>query len=249
MEMPLKGRLRSTRTPLFGTWISSSSITCLDALRGLGFDWFVVDGEHAPVNPETLAALLAIVGPTDAVPLVRVGNVDPFLIKQALDCGAHGVVVPLVSTEAQARAAVSFAKYPPEGVRGAAAAAASRYGTELSAYLKGANAATTVAVQIETREALANLEAIAGVPGVDLLFVGPQDLTLSLGLGDDRRNPKVLDAMRRVVEVAERNGKVAGTLVVNPEEKRSAVDLGFRFIALASDVRFLIQGAKYYLES
>ena len=129
-------------------------------------------------------------------------------------------------------------------MRGAAAAAASRYGTELASYLRTANAETMVGVQIETTEALENLDAIAGMNGVDILFVGPQDLTLSLGLLDDRKNPRVREAMRTVVEACEKHGKVPGTLVINPDEKRTAVELGFRFISLASDVRFLLDGAR-----
>jgi 2-keto-3-deoxy-L-rhamnonate aldolase RhmA len=246
MKNPLKSRLRSSREPCFGTWISSSSLVCLDVLRGMGFDWFMIDTEHAPVNPETLSAMVSLLGEGGPTPLVRVGNVDQYLIKQALDAGAHGVLVPLVNTEAQAKAAVAFAKYPPDGMRGAAAAAASRYGTELPSYLRSANEETLVGAQIETKEALDNLEAIGGVNGVDILFVGPQDLTLSLGLLDDRKNPKVRQAMRAVVETCERLGKVPGTLVVDPEEKRIAVELGFRFISLASDVRFLITGAESY---
>jgi len=246
MKNSLKSRLRASREPCFGTWISSSSLVCLDALRGLGFEWFMIDTEHAPVNPETLAAMVSLLGDDGPTPLVRVGNVDQYLVKQALDVGAHGVLVPLVNTEAQAKAAVAFAKYPPDGVRGAAAAAASRYGAELASYLRTANSETLVGVQIETKEALDHLESIAGVNGVDLLFVGPQDLTLSLGLLDDRKNPKVRDSMRAVVEACERHGKVPGTLVIDPEERRVAVELGFRFISLASDVRFLITGANSY---
>jgi 4-hydroxy-2-oxoheptanedioate aldolase len=246
MKNSLKSRLRASKEPSFGTWISSSSFLALDALRGLGFDWFMIDTEHAPVNPETLAAMVALLGEGNPTPLVRVGNVDQYLVKQALDAGAHGILVPLVSTEAQAKQVVSFAKYPPDGVRGAAAAAASRYGTDLPSYLRTANAETLVGVQIETREALGNVEAIAAIDGVDLLFVGPTDLTLSLGLLDDRKNPTVREAMRRVVAACERHGKVPGTLVIDPEEKRAAVDLGFRFISLASDVRFLLNGAKAF---
>lgn len=248
MKFALKQRLRSASQPSYGTWIASASLVALDALQGLGFDWFVIDTEHAQLNPETIAAMVALLGDGGPRPLVRVGNVDPYLVKQALDTGAEGILVPLVSSEAQAKAAVAFAKYPPDGVRGAAAAASSRYGTELASYLRTANAETVVGVQIETREALAQLDAIAGVSGVDLLFVGPQDLTLSLGLLDDRKNPRVREAMRRVVETCERHGKVPGTLAVDPEEKRAAVELGFRFIALASDVRFLLQGARAYLK-
>jgi 4-hydroxy-2-oxoheptanedioate aldolase len=246
MSSGLRERLTSSRDPCFGTWIGSSSLVALDALRGLGFEWFMIDTEHAQVNPETLAAMVALLGPGGPAPLVRVGNVDQYLVKQALDAGARGILVPLVSTAEQAKAVVAFAKYPPAGVRGAAATAASRYGVELAAYLRSANASTLVGVQIETREALENLESIARVDGVDLLFVGPTDLTLNLGLVDDRKNPKVRDAMRSVVAACERHGKVPGTLVVDAEEKRAAVELGFRFISLASDLRFLVAGANAY---
>jgi 2-keto-3-deoxy-L-rhamnonate aldolase RhmA len=249
MKNSLKERLLHSTGPCFGTWISSSSFVAMDALRGLGFEWFMIDTEHAPVNPETLATMVAMLGGIGPPALVRVGNVDQYLIKQALDAGASGVLVPLVSTEAPARQVVSFAKYPPEGVRGAAAAAASRYGIELASYLRTANAETIVGVQIETKEGVKNVGEIAAVSGVDLLFVGPQDLTLSLGLLDDRKNPQVRDAMRRVVEACEQHGRIPGTLVIDPEERRAAVELGFRFISLASDVRFLIDGAKSYLTS
>ena len=249
MTDPLKARILSSPKPSFGTWISTSSLVSVDALQGLGFDWFMVDTEHAQVNPETLAAMVAVLGESGPRPLVRVGNVDQYLIKQALDSGAEGILVPLVSTVEQARSAVSFAKYPPDGVRGGAAAASSRYGTQLATYLRTANARTLVGVQIETREALENLDSIARVDGVDLLFVGPTDLTLSLGLVDDRKNARVRDAMKSVVAACERTGKIAGTMVVDADEKRFAVDAGFRFISLASDVRFLIHGAKSYLSS
>ena len=249
VKNPLKARLLGTKSTSFGTWISSSSVVALDAIRELGFDWFMIDTEHSQVDPETLAAMIAILAGRGVAPFVRVGDVDQYLVKQALDADAYGILAPLVSNEAQAKATVAFSKYPPRGVRGAAAAAPSRYGTGLAAYLREANAETLVGIQIETREALDHLDAIASVEGLDLLFVGPQDLTLNLGLLDDRKNPKVREAMRRVVEACERHGKIPGTLIVDPEEKKAAVDLGFRFISLASDVRFLIEGARHYLQA
>jgi 4-hydroxy-2-oxoheptanedioate aldolase len=243
----LKRRLAEGKSPSFGTWISSSSLVVADALQETGLDWLMIDTEHSQVNPETLAGMIAGFGEGGPTPLVRVGNVDQYLVKQALDAGAHGILVPLVSTEAQARTVVAFAKYPPDGIRGAAAAPASRYGRELASYLRSANAETFVGVQIETKEALENLDAIARVPGVDMLFVGPTDLTLSLGLLDDRKNPIVRQAMQRVVATCAAHGKVPGTLVVDADEKHRAVELGFRFISLASDVRFLLEGAKTFL--
>jgi 2-keto-3-deoxy-L-rhamnonate aldolase RhmA len=246
---PLRGRLLAERRLSPGTWISSSSVAVADALRTLPFDWCMIDTEHAPVNPETLAAMVAVLRGPGPAPLVRVGDADVYLIKQALDAGAEGILVPLVNSEAQARSVVAYAKYPPVGVRGAAAAAASRYGTELGAYLRRANDATLVGVQIETRAAVEAVDRIAGVDGIDLLFVGPQDLTLSLGLVDDRKNAAVRAAMRSVVAACERHGKIPGTLVIDPDEKKAAVDLGFRFVALAADLRFLLQGARAFLDA
>ena len=246
MSEPLRHRLRAGTSPSFGTWISTSSVVCVDALKELPFDWFVIDTEHAHVNPETLAAMVAVLGRDGPTPLVRVGDVDQYLVKQALDAGARGILVPLVNTEAQAKAAVAYAKYPPTGVRGIASAPSTRYGLDLAGYLRRANDETLVGVQIETRQALENLDAIAAVDGIDLLFVGPQDLTLNLGLVDDRKNPKLREAMRTVVQACERHGRVAGTLVVDAEEKRAAHALGFRFLSLASDVRFLLNGAKAF---
>ncbi len=249
MPKPIGPRLRASNGPSFGTWISSASLVCVDALKGLGFDWFVIDTEHAQVNPETVAAMVASQGESDPAPLVRVGQVDPYLIKQALDAGAHGILVPLVNTPAQAKSAVAFAKYPPQGIRGIASAPASRYGKELATYLRRANHDTLVGVQIETKEALDPVEEIAGLEGVDLLFVGPQDMALNLGLMDDRRHPTLRAAMRTVATACERNGKIAGTLVVDQDEKQAARELGFRFVALASDVRFMITGARALLEA
>ena len=247
MRRPLVQRLRDGGAPSFGTWISSSSPVCLDALDGLGFEWFMIDTEHAHVNPETLAQMVALQRSRSGAPLVRVGEVDQYLIKSALDTGAEGVLLPLVNSAEEAKRAVSFAKYPPDGVRGIASAASTEYGKDLAGYLRRANAETLVGVQIETREALANVDAIAAVEGVDVLFVGPQELTLNLGLVDQRKDPLVREALRRVADAASARGKVAGTLVVDAEEKRTAVELGYRFIGLASDVRFLLNGARALL--
>ncbi len=243
----MKERLATATGPVFGTWIASASVVVADALKDLGFDWVMIDTEHSPINGETLAAILAILSDSGPRPMVRVGDVDQYRVKQALDAGAHGVLAPLVNSESDATDLVRFAKYPPDGVRGAAAAAASRYGLELTSYLRAANSQTVVGVQIETPSALERVDAIAAVDGVDLLFVGPQDLTLNLGRGVERTHPEVRAAMRSVVAACERHGKIPGTLVIDPEEKRAAVDLGFRFISLAADLRFLIQGAQYYL--
>ena len=170
-------------------------------------------------------------------------------MKSALDLGAHGVLFPLVNNAEEARRAVSFAKYPPAGIRGVAPRKAADFGDSLAQYIRSANDLTIVAVQVETAEALANLDGIASTPGVDIVFVGPSDLTMSLGLVDDRGNQKVVQAMQKVVESCIRHGRAPGVLAATPAEASRDVELGFKFIGLGSDVRFLKAGAAEFLKA
>jgi 2-keto-3-deoxy-L-rhamnonate aldolase RhmA len=182
-------------------------------------------------------------------PLVRVGVVGQYPIKSALDMGAHGVVCPMVSTAEDAQDAVRFVKYPPDGIRGVGPRKASNYGLNTPEYVRTANEWTIVAAQIETTQALENLERILSVKGIDIGFVGPADLSMSLGHFFDRSNPKVTEEMKAVVASCETHHKVPGVLAANPEEAKQALSLGFRFVALGSDFRYLISGAKSFLDS
>jgi 2-keto-3-deoxy-L-rhamnonate aldolase RhmA len=247
MNAELKRKLYDNEV-CFGTWISSSSPNTLDLLRRLKFDWFVLDSEHSPINAETLNSMIQILGDSSS-PMVRVGLNDQYLIKLALDAGAAGVVVPLVNTKEEATRAVSYSLYPPLGVRGAAATRASNYGLDFGRYVRRANEEVIIAIQVETRDALANIDEILNVKGIDIAFVGPSDMTVSLGLVDDRTNPKVIEAMRSVVAACERHGKIPGVMAITPEEAKNAVKLGFRFVSLASDMKFLAAGAKAFLSA
>ena len=231
-----------------GTWVTVGHPDVPDIMEALGFDWVVFDTEHAPIGPESLASMIQALDPSKMCPLVRVGQVDQYLVKSALDMGAHGIVCPLVSSPREAASAVRFAKYPPLGVRGVAPRKAAEYGLRSSEYLGSANRLTVVAVQIETKEAVADIDSITAEAGVDIAFVGPTDLTFSLGLGTDRNNPKVLEAMGTVLESCARSGKVPGILASTPDEAMRAVEMGFRFVGLGSDVRFMIAGAKLFLD-
>jgi 4-hydroxy-2-oxoheptanedioate aldolase len=193
--------------------------------------------------------LIQAVDEEKVCPIVRVGAIDQYMIKSALDMGAHGVVCPLVNTADEAKTAIRFLKYPPVGVRGVAPRKAADYGLSFAEYIRTANDATLLVAQVETREALENVEGIVSLKEVDVAFVGPSDLTMSLGLLDDRSNPKVVDAMKRVVKVCESHHKVAGTLAASPEEAKRALSLGFRFIGLGSDTRFISGGAKPFIEA
>jgi 2-keto-3-deoxy-L-rhamnonate aldolase RhmA len=178
---------------------------------------------------------------------VRVGQIDQALFKAVLDAGAHGVIVPLVNTAEEAERAVRFCKYPPVGVRGAAGAKASDYGLSYGTYIRTANDETTVVAQIETPQAVQNIREIVAVRGVDIAFVGPSDLTLTMGLLDDRSNPRVAEAMMTVVKACTDAGKVAGVMASSVEEAKLAVQRGFRFISLASEMKHATVGAQTFL--
>jgi 2-keto-3-deoxy-L-rhamnonate aldolase RhmA len=248
LKNSLKARLSQGET-CFGTWINSSSPTVVDFLRHLEFDWFLIDTEHAQVNPETLNHLVQLVSDSKVTPIVRVGANDIYLIKSALDTGAHGIVVPLINSREEAERAVSFAKYPPKGVRGLGPVRAHRYGLDMKDYIRTANQEVLVVGQIETLPALQNLDEILGVEGLDVAFLGPSDMTMAAGLFDDRTNPKVIDAMKLVINGCKKHGKIPGTLAVNLNEVKNAIDLGFKFIGLSSDMRFVSDGANQYLRA
>lgn len=246
MQNQLKRNLYQGKTS-FGTWIGSGTANTVDMLKNLNFDWFVIDSEHSAISPETISHMIQVTDGSKVVPLVRVGLNDQYLIKLALDAGAYGVVVPLVNSKADAERAVSFAMYPPVGTRGMAGTRASRYGVDSKEYLRTANDEVMVIAQIETTTALDNLDDILSVKGIDVGFVGPSDLTMSLGLIDDRSNPRVVEAMNKVVRACQKHGKAPGVMASTTDEVKNAVDRGFRFISLASDVRFLMQGARTFL--
>ena len=247
MKSSLKKKL--SQGVSYGAWVTIGNPDVSDILQGLPFDWLVFDMEHSPLSSETVSHMIQVLDEEKVSPLVRVGANDQYLIKAALDMGAHGVIVPLVNTREDAEAAVSYCKYPPIGVRGVAPRKAADYGLSAAEYLRRANDETLLIVQVETKEALENLDALLGVKGVDIAFVGPSDLTMSLGLLDDRSNPRVLEEMRNVVEKCKEYGKIPGTMAVTPEEAKREASMGFRFISLASDVRHLIEGARGFLKS
>jgi 2-keto-3-deoxy-L-rhamnonate aldolase RhmA len=193
--------------------------------------------------------MLQVASGSDVVPLVRIGQIDQYLIKLALDAGAYGLVAPLVSSEEEAERLVRYSMYPPRGVRGAAGTRASGYGIDFRNYLRTANNEILIVAQIETRDAVKNIHEILGVKEIDVAFVGPTDLTVSLGLGDDRSNKEVRAAMATVVKACQKHGKIPGVLAISKDEVNSALKMGFRFIALASDMTYLRYGAKEFLAS
>jgi 2-keto-3-deoxy-L-rhamnonate aldolase RhmA len=229
--------------PAIGQWLSLPSPAVAEVLTLAGMDWLVIDTEHGPAEWETVEDIIRAVEGTGVTPLVRVVANDPALIKKALDRGALGVVVPLVHTAAQAQAAVAASRYPPEGIRGVAGTRASRYGRDLPQYLAEWNRQVLVACQVETPEAVRHADAIAAVPGVDVLFVGPSDLSATLGYFRQFDHPEFIAALDRIVQAAAAHGKAAGIMASGADDALVRVDQGFRFISVASDARMLAAAA------
>lgn len=239
---PLKSRL-AQGLPTVGHWIGIPSPSIVELLAAFEMDWLLLDTEHGPANTETIEDQLRAMKGTNVTPLIRVVANDPGLIKQALDRGAYGVIVPLVNTPEQAQAAVAAAKYPPEGIRGVAGSRVNRYGADLVDYFARWNSQVVVICQVETTEALANVEQIASTPGVDVLFIGPNDLSANLGCFRQFDHPEFKAAVERVLVATRRYGIAAGYMASGAEETLERVGQGFRFVAAGSDSRLLAGAA------
>lgn len=230
--------------PPIGTWVMSASPLIAEALGHAGFDWVLLDMEHAPADIMEVLHMLQALSATRAVPVVRVAWNDTVLVKRVLDAGAATVMFPFVQSAEEAAMAVASTRYPPEGVRGMAGMSrASQFGTRHN-YLKTANAGMGVIVQLETPLALQSLEAIARVPGVDALFVGPSDLSAAMGHVGDALHPAVLEAMGDAAQRARALGKPIGTLGGTPEQVAQFRAAGFDYVALSSDLGLMMRGAQ-----
>ena len=180
-----------------GLWLGLANPYSAEVVAGAGFDWLLIDGEHAPNTVPTILAQLQAIAPYPSHPVVRVPWNGPVIVKQVLDLGAQTLLVPYVQNVEEARAAVRAMRYPPEGIRGVAGTTrATRFG-RIANYAKLAADELCLLVQIETQDALAQLEKIAAVDGVDGIFIGPADLAASLGIAGELGNPKLIDHRRR----------------------------------------------------
>lgn len=229
-----------------GTWIQIGDAAVAEVLAHAGFDWIAVDCEHTDIGPAGFAAVARGMHGRGPVPFARVRENDTLAIRQVLDLGAQGVIVPMVNTADEAEQAVSAAKFPPRGVRGYSFSRMNDWGGTFDEYASRANDDTAVVVMIETREGAENIDAILGVDGVDGVFVGPYDLSGSHGVPGQTSHPDVQASCARVVESCRKAGKSAGLHVVIPgkEAIQQAVEDGFTFIAVGADTVFLGRGAR-----
>ena len=249
MQLPaneFKRAIASGATPV-GTWLSSGSTATAEALGCAGFDFLVVDTEHTPVDPPQMAELLRAIAGTPASAIVRPAWNDMVMVKRAMDAGAQTLLFPYVQNAQEAKRAVASTRYPPDGVRGVAGThRASRFGT-IADYVRVAAREVCVIVQIETLAALAELEAIAAVDGVDSIFVGPADLGASMGhLGDIAHadvQSKLADAAARCARIGMPCGIVGGT----PDLVARFLGYGYSWVAIASDMAMMVGRAQDYL--
>jgi 4-hydroxy-2-oxoheptanedioate aldolase len=238
-----KAALREKKCQI-GLWSSLCSNMASEIVAGAGFDWILIDTEHAPNEvPGVLAQLQAMSNGT-AEPVVRCAWNDAVLIKRILDVGARTLLVPFVQNAEEARRAVAATRYPPRGIRGVAVAPrANRYG-RVAGYHLAAHESTCVLIQVETRKALGEIENIASVEGVDGIFIGPSDLAADFGHLANPRHPEVQAAIADGCARIRAAGMAAGILTGDLEEAARYVESGFTFVAVGSDIGILARGAE-----
>ena len=235
----------AAKNPQIGLWLSLANSYTAELCASTGFGWLLLDSEHAPNDVRAILQQLQAVAPYPSHPIVRPVSGDVALIKQLLDIGAQTLLVPMVDTAEQARRLVSAMRYPPEGMRGVGSAVArvSRFGLR-SDYLDRANGEVCLLVQAETRQALENLDEICAVDGVDGVFIGPADLSASLGHRGNPGHPEVQAAIEGAIRRIVASDKAAGTLVSDNALARRYLELGCSFVAVGLDVRILASGAR-----
>ncbi|BCG00578.1 2,4-dihydroxyhept-2-ene-1,7-dioic acid aldolase [Paraburkholderia sp. PGU19] len=241
---PFKAALAARRKQI-GFWLSMADAYLAEVSATAGFDWLLIDGEHAPNDVRTTLSQLQAVAPYRGEPVVRPVSGDPALLKRLLDIGARNLLVPMVDTAEQARALVSAVRYPPHGMRGVGSAVgrASRWSSRTD-YLDIADSEICLLVQAETTTALTNLESICAVDGVDGVFIGPADLAASMGHRGKPGHPEVQQAIDSAMRTIIASGKAAGTLTSDPALARHYLELGCSFVATGVDILMFANAAR-----
>jgi 2-keto-3-deoxy-L-rhamnonate aldolase RhmA len=234
--------------PSIGSWMSMAHTSIAEILAMAGYDWVVVETEHTSIDVSEVMRLIMAIEQRGSIPLVRLAWVDPIQAKAVLDAGAAGVIVPMVNTKKDAELAVQMTKYPPLGIRGVGLARAHGYGQNFNEYVERANSDSLLILQIEHIDAVNNIEEILSVPGIDGTFIGPYDLSMSLGIPGQINHPDVVNAKNKVLEATLRHGLSAGIHLVHPDtaaiECKEMIEQGYRFIAVGTDILFLGDSAR-----
>ena len=236
-----------------GVWMGLPSPFSAQQLAQLPLDWLMIDAEHSPVDEQTLALMVAaIAGAGGPAPFVRVAQASVENMKRALDAGAYGLVAPMINTREEAEQVVAWSKFPPAGQRSFGSAYAGlSFGVSMGDYLRIANEQTVVVIQIESKVALGNLDKIFSVQGIDLAFVGPVDLAISLGLEPLPENPQALfkEALAEIINMGQKYKLPLGIYCSNGAAARQRIAEGFQFVNVTSDLGSLSRGVLAELEN
>ena len=227
------------RKKLIGCWAALGNPISTEILGLAGFDWLLLDGEHAINDVTTFVPQLMALKDSSSAPIVRPAWNDQVLIKRLLDIGFYNFLIPYVETVEQAKSAVAYTRYPPEGVRGVSVSHRSNGFGTITDYFTKINQNICVVVQIETQQAVNNVEAITAVDGIDGIFVGPSDLSASLGHFGNPKHPEVQAAIKHVFDVAKAQGKACGILAPIEADAHHYIDMGATFVAVGSDLSLL----------
>jgi 2-keto-3-deoxy-L-rhamnonate aldolase RhmA len=241
----LKSILRENQLSI-GCWITLGHPSVAEIFSNAGFDWLVVDLEHSTISIDQAGDLIRTIDLAGASPLVRLTSNHPDQIKRVMDAGAHGIVVPMVNSVADAERAVAATRYAPQGIRGVGLARAQKFGPGFQDYLKWQKDGPVVIAQIEHQDALEHLDAIFSVPGVDGFIIGPYDLSCSMGMPGEFERTEFKTAMQQILSTGLRMNFPAGLHIVEPDPARLAqvIHEGYRFIAYSVDVRMLDVAAR-----
>ena len=244
-DATFRDALTASDRSLAGMWVCSGSPLIAELCAGSGLDWLLIDAEHSPNGLESILAQLQAVRGYPVHPVVRPPVNDTVLIKQYLDLGVQNLLIPMVDSAAEAEAAVAATRYPPQGVRGvgSALARAARW-NRIPDYLARASETISVTVQIESEAAVAAVEEILAVDGVDAIFLGPSDLAASMGLLGQQEHPRVRGAVEHCLGAAQAAGKPAGVNAFNPETARAYLAAGAAFVLVGADVALLARGSE-----
>jgi 2-keto-3-deoxy-L-rhamnonate aldolase RhmA len=226
---------------LIGSWLTLGQSSIAEIMAQAGFEWLAVDMEHSVITLDRAQALIQAIELSGCIPLVRVGENDPTVIKRVMDAGAHGVIVPMINSKEDAIRAVNAVKYPPVGTRGVGLARAQKYGYGFDEYKKWVAQESIVIAQIEHIKAIEALEEIIGVQGIDGTIIGPYDLSASLGLPGEFDNKRVVAALKRYEDICRMNKKPMGFHAVQPDAllANSYIEKGYTFLAVGVDMLYL----------
>lgn len=248
--MSLKSRLSRSEITI-GSWVTLGHPSIAEIMAAAGFDWLVLDMEHSVLELGEVQAIIQVLDAKQCPAIVRLTSNHPDQIKRVMDAGATGVMVPMIKSAADAKAAVDGVYYPPRGQRGVGLARAQGYGNSFQAYRQWLEENAVIVAMIEHVDAVRNIDDILAVPGIDAYIIGPYDLSGSMGRPGDLNHPDVQTAIAQVLEAGRRAGKPGGIHVIEPDPQalQQRIQAGFNFLGYALDIRILDAICRTHLQN